>query len=228
MLGESEVDVVRLAGLTHDLGLVAAPSFVLNKPEEAFSAADWERLRLHPYYSERILARVPAFRAVAPLVGAHHERMDGQGYYRGLAGAQIPPGARIIAVVDRFDELTHDRPGHPALDVQSALALLQADAEKGCSTECLRLLEEELRSDGRSTAGARGPRQRSWPAGLSTREVEILRLLARGLTRREMADRLYLSEHTVRHHLEHIYAKIDVGTRVGATLFAIENDLLGS
>jgi DNA-binding CsgD family transcriptional regulator len=75
-------------------------------------------------------------------------------------------------------------------------------------------------------AGTRRERRREWPAGLTNREVEILRLLAGGLTRREMAGRLFLSEHTVRHHLEHIYTKIDVRTRVAATLFAVENDLL--
>jgi HD-GYP domain-containing protein (c-di-GMP phosphodiesterase class II) len=152
MLGESDVDVVRLAGLTHDLGLVAVPSFVLHKLQAEFSPADWELLRLHPYYAERILSRIPAFSAVIPLVGAHHERLDGQGYYRGLTGSQIPPGARIIAVADRFDELTHSRPGHPPLDVPLALERLYADAGKGYSTECIRLLEEELRSDGHSRA----------------------------------------------------------------------------
>src|SRR5262249_39748019 len=98
MLGERESEIVRLAGLTHDLGLVAVPSFVLHKPQEELSTAEWEKLRLHPYHAERILGRIPAFRAVVPLVGAHHERLDGQGYYRGLAGSQIPPGARMLAV----------------------------------------------------------------------------------------------------------------------------------
>jgi HD-GYP domain-containing protein (c-di-GMP phosphodiesterase class II)/DNA-binding CsgD family transcriptional regulator len=226
MLGESEAQTVRLAGLTHDLGLVAVPSFVLHKAQEKLSAAEWERLRLHPYHAERILARIPAFRAVIPLIGAHHERVDGQGYYRGLTGSQIPPGSRILAVADRYDELTHGLPGHPPLDVGAALESLYADAGKAYAVECVRSLEEELRSDGTSKGGTRGSRQHQWPRGLTGREVELLRLLAGGLSRREVATKLFLSEHTVRHHLEHIYDKIGVRTRVAATLFAVEHDLL--
>ena len=226
MLGKSEAETVRLAGLTHDLGLVAVPSFVLHKAQEEFSTAEWERLRLHPYHAERILGRIPAFRAVIPLVGAHHERMDGQGYYRGLVGAQISPGARILAVADRYDELTHGLPGHPPLDSESALEQLYGDAGKAYAEECVRALEEELRADGTAKGRARGSRQRQWPSGLTNREVELLRLLASGLSRREVAGKLFLSEHTVRHHLEHIYDKIGVRTRVAATLFAVEHDLL--
>jgi len=226
MLGESEAATVRLAGLTHDLGLVAVPSFVLHKAQEELSAAEWERLRLHPYHAERILARIPAFRAVVPLVGAHHERIDGQGYYRGLSGTQIPPGSRILAVADRFDELTHGLPGQPPLDAAAALQRLYLDAGTAYAQDCVRSLDAELRSDGPAKGNARGPRQHQWPAGLSTREVELLRLLAGGLSRREVAQQLFLSEHTVRHHLEHIYNKIGVRTRVAATLFAVEHDLL--
>ncbi len=226
MLGEHEAETVRLAGLTHDLGLVAVPSFVLHKSHEDLSAAEWEQFRLHPYHAERILGRIPAFRPVIPLVGAHHERLDGQGYYRGLTGSQIPPGARILAVADRYDELTHGLPGHPPLDSESALKRLYADAGKAYAEDCIQSLEEELGSDGPSKGGARGSRQRQWPSGLTSREVELLRLLASGLSRREVAKRLFLSEHTVRHHLEHIYTKIGVRTRVAATLFAVEHDML--
>jgi HD-GYP domain-containing protein (c-di-GMP phosphodiesterase class II) len=226
MLGEREAETVRLAGLTHDLGLVAVPSFVLHKSQEELSSAEWERLRLHPYHAERILGRVPTFGAVIPLVGAHHERVDGQGYYRGLAGSKIPPGARILAVADRYDELTHGLPGHPPLESGSALERLYADAGTAYAENCVRSLEEELRSDGPSKAGTRGSRQRQWPSDLTSREVELLRLLAGGLSRREVASQLFLSEHTVRHHLEHIYTKIGVRTRVAATLFAVEHDLL--
>jgi HD-GYP domain-containing protein (c-di-GMP phosphodiesterase class II)/DNA-binding CsgD family transcriptional regulator len=226
MLAESEVETIRLAGLTHDLGLVAVPSFVLHKAHEDLSAAEWERLRLHPYHAERILGRIPAFRAVIPLVGAHHERVDGQGYYRGLTGAQIPPGARILAVADRYDELTHGLPGHPPLDSESALEGLYDDAGKAYAEECIRALEVGLRADGTARGRARAARQRQWPSGLTTREVELLRLMAGGLSRREVAKAVFLSEHTVRHHLEHIYSKIGVRTRVAAALFAIEHDLL--
>jgi HD-GYP domain-containing protein (c-di-GMP phosphodiesterase class II)/DNA-binding CsgD family transcriptional regulator len=226
MLGEGDAQTVRLAGLTHDLGLVAVPAFVLQKSPEELSAGEWERLRLHPYHAERILGRIPAFRGVIPLVGAHHERVDGQGYYRGLGAAQVPLGARILAVADRYDELTHGLPGHPPLDIGAALERLNVDIGKAYAEDCVLSLGEELRADGSFRGRARGSRQRQWPSGLTSREVELLRLLASGLSRREVARKLSLSEHTVRHHLEHIYSKIGVRTRVAATLFAVEHDLL--
>ena len=78
-------------------------------------------------------------------------------------------------------------------------------------------------------AEPKAPHRRSatQPAGLTEREVDILRMLSRGLSRREMAQQLVISEHTVRHHLEHIYGKVGVGTRVAAVLFAVEHDLVG-
>jgi HD-GYP domain-containing protein (c-di-GMP phosphodiesterase class II)/DNA-binding CsgD family transcriptional regulator len=232
-LPERDVRTVRRAALVHDIGLVAVPSFTLDKPRPRLTPVEWERLRLHPYHAERILSRVPSLAPLAPLVAAHHERPDGRGYYRGLSGTQIPLGARIIAVADCFDELTRDTPDRPALAAAEALARLDTEAGSGLSADVLDALGRELGAEGRARASAsggpgaqKGFRTR-WPAGLSDREVEVLRLLARGLSRRELAGRLVLSEHTVRHHLEHIYAKLGVSTRVGATLFAIEHDLLG-
>ena len=103
-LGRHETATIRLAGLTHDLGLVAVPSYTLGKPEAQLTRAEQEVLRLHPYHGERILTHVPALGGVAALVAAHHERFDGGGYYRGLRGADIPLGARLIAAADRFDD----------------------------------------------------------------------------------------------------------------------------
>jgi HD-GYP domain-containing protein (c-di-GMP phosphodiesterase class II)/DNA-binding CsgD family transcriptional regulator len=228
-LPDQDVTMVRRAGFMHDVGLVAVPSFTLDKPRHKLTQVEWERLRLHPYHAERILSRVPSLAPLVPLVAAHHERPDGRGYYRGLSGAQIPLGARIIAVADAFDELTRDAPERPALTAADAFAQLNAEAGSGLSADVLASLGRELGADGGVAAAAGGARKAarsSWPAGLSDREVEILRLLARGLSRRQLAGQLFLSEHTVRHHLEHIYNKLDVSTRVGATLFAIEHDLL--
>jgi HD-GYP domain-containing protein (c-di-GMP phosphodiesterase class II)/DNA-binding CsgD family transcriptional regulator len=227
LLPESEIVAIRLAALMRDLGLVAVPSFTLEKPTERLTPAEWERLRLHPYYAERILSRVPAFAPFVPLVAAHHERPDGRGYYRGLVQSQIPLGARIIAVADRYDDCTHDLPGQPALDSEAALARLGAEAGQGLCPDSFRALAQELDEDSPHPARIRRRRQQQeWPAGLTDREVETLRLLAQGLSRRQVADALFLSEHTIRHHLEHIYNKVGVSTRVAATLFAVEHDLL--
>ncbi|MGN6564289.1 MAG: HD domain-containing phosphohydrolase [Thermomicrobiales bacterium] len=226
-LPESEITTIRRAALMHDLGLVAVPSFTLEKPTERLTPAEWERVRLHPYYAERILSRVPALAPFVPLVAAHHECPDGRGYHRGLTLAQIPTGARIIAVADRFDDYTHDLPGQPAIEEGAALTQLGEVAGHGVCADTFRSLTQVLAEDDPQPASLhRRRRQQEWPAGLTDREVEALRLLAQGLSRRQVADTLFLSEHTVRHHLEHIYNKVGVSTRVAAILFAVEHGLL--
>jgi HD-GYP domain-containing protein (c-di-GMP phosphodiesterase class II) len=218
---EDVVDVNR-AALCHDLGLVAVPSFVLDRSPNKLTRAEWEQVRLHPYHGERILENVPSLRGAAALVGAHHERPDGRGYYRGLKDRQIPIGSQIIAVSDRFDELTHDGPERQALTAADAVRAMEQDAGHAFSSSVFEALENSL--------GLRSeiltPARRTWPAGLTDREVEILRFAARGQSRREIAQRLVVSESTVRTHLEHIYQKCGVSSRAAATLFAVEHDLL--
>jgi DNA-binding CsgD family transcriptional regulator len=187
---------------------------------------EWESIRLHPYHGERILSRVQVFEPVVPLVAAHHERIDGTGYYRGLVKAQIPRGARVIGLADHFDELTHETPDHRALQPEEALTRIGEEAGAGLGPDCFEALVQEVRGDGSAVLARKRVHPREWPAGLTEREVEILRLLTKGLSRREMAKQLFLSEHTVRHHLEHIYNKVGVSTRVAATVFAVEHDLL--
>jgi len=225
-LPPGEVATIRRAGLMHDVGLVTVPSFALNKPHEKLTPVEWESIRLHPYHGERILSRVQVLEPVVPLVAAHHERMDGTGYYRSLLKAQIPLGARVIGVADRFDDLTHEAPDHPALEPEEALARIREEAGAGFCPDCVEALVGHVRGDGSAAPARKRSHPREWPAGLTDREVEILRLLTKGLNRRAMADQLFLSEHTVRHHLEHIYNKLGVSTRVAATLFAVEHDLL--
>ena len=140
--------------------------------------------------------------------------------------AIIPLGARIIAVADRFDELSHDTPDQLALDPEGALRQMSEEMGHALCPDAFEALVQVLGEEGLATFTRRKNQPPEWPAGLTDREVDILRLLARGLRRREMAAQLYLSEHTVRHHLEHIYNKMGVSTRVGATLFAMEHNLL--
>jgi len=209
---------IRRAALMHDLGIAAVPSFFLEKPEVQLSDGEWEQYRLHPYHGERILSRVPTLAPYAEMVGNHQERLDGSGYYRGLRQPNISLGARIIAVADRLDELTHDAPGKPAVDVEGAVDILSAD--NGLDGAIVRVLR-------RAVSEKPEPAARSvYPAGLTQREVEVLRLAARGLTRARIGSTLQITENTVRHHLEHIYTKTGTRSRVTATLFAIENELV--
>ena len=156
-------------------------------------------------------------------MAAHHEGMDGRGYYRGLRGSQIPLGARIIAVADRFDELTHDAPDHPAMELERTLDQMNHDVGNGLWPEAFQALVEELGGEARPPAKARHPQ---WPGGLTDRKVDVLRLIAKGLNRRQAARALFVAEGTVRSHLEHIYSKIGVSSRAAAALFAVEHDLL--
>lgn len=215
---EPAVAQIRRAALVHDLGMVAIPSHSLERPWPALSEAERDQYRLHAYHGERILRRVPAFAPLAEMVGTHHERADGSGYYRGLTGPHISLGARIIAVADRLDGLTHDGPGTVALPLPAALDVLRGEP---FDTEVVTALRRAV-----GITGSEAPATSAWPAGLTDREVQVLKLAARGLPRREVARRLGITENTARHHLEHIYNKTGAPNRVSATLFAMEHGLL--
>ncbi len=215
----SAVTQIRRAALMHDLGLVGVPSYVLDRPWRELSEPERDQYRLHPYHGERILKQVPPFQPLAEMVGTHQERADGSGFYRGLRGASISLGARIISVADRLDELTHDAPGAPARPVADALVQMRGEP---FDPAVISALAKALGEAPAEAAVARAPR----PAGLTEREIEVLRLAASGLTRRDIARRLVISEYTVRHHLEHIYQKTGTTNRVSATLFAMEHGVL--
>jgi DNA-binding CsgD family transcriptional regulator len=217
-----EATVVRRAGLAHDLGLVGVPSYTLNKPDDQLTHAEREILRLHSYHGERILASVPAVAPLAPIVGGHHERFDGGGYFRGLKGRDIPLGARIVAVANRLDELTHDAPGRTALSIDDALTVLARESGASLDGEIVAPVRRSLGATPIIPASAEAP----WPAGLTDREVDVLRLASKGLTRKQIGDQLSITENTVRHHLEHIYEKTGTATRVAVTLFAMEHNLI--
>lgn len=115
---------VALAGQLHDIGKVAVPDAALRKPGP-LSEAEWRLMRQHPVIGADIVGRVPALRALVPIVRSHHEHWDGNGYPDRLAGDAIPLGARIVAVTDAYGALTSDRPYRRAQPVRDALAELR-------------------------------------------------------------------------------------------------------
>ena len=217
-LRESEATALRRAALVHDLGRTGIPNGIWDKPGP-LTRAEWERVRLHPYFSERILAYAGTLASLAALAGAHHERLDGSGYHRGSLASHLSPAARILAAADAYHAMTQQRPHRPALPLETSADQLSHEADHG-------RLDGDAVKCVLAAAGQRSVRRRSWPAGLSEREVEVLRLIARGASYKEVAGRLFISPKTAEHHVAHIYAKIGVSSRAAAALFAMEHRLL--
>jgi HD-GYP domain-containing protein (c-di-GMP phosphodiesterase class II)/DNA-binding CsgD family transcriptional regulator len=218
-LSNADLDCVLAAGLVQELGKTGISNGILEKPG-SLTAGEWERVRLHPYLSERILSRCEPLAAIASLGGAHHERMNGSGYYHGSSGAQIPVGARILGVADSYRAMTSERPWRPALSVEDAAQTLREEVAAGRLDA--EVVDTVLAASGQEIS----PRKHTWPAGLSDREVEVLRLISVGKSNREVAERLVISPKTVGRHIENIYAKIGVSTRAAAALFAMQQDLI--
>ncbi len=115
------------AGLLHDVGKIGMPDSILSKPS-SLDAAEWTVIKRHPEVGHEILSRVPNLRREAAIVVAHHERIDGSGYPRGLRGEQIPLEARIVAVADTYDVLISDRPYRKAFNNQDAVRILREES----------------------------------------------------------------------------------------------------
>lgn len=217
-LDRDRVTLLRQAALFHDLGRVAISGAVWERPR-ALRAAEWEQVRLHAYQTERILGACPVLARQARIAGMHHERQDGSGYHRGLSGAAIPIEVQLLAAADAFQAMTQPRPHRAALPVEQAAAQLEADAAAGrLDGDCVAAVLQ--------AAGRQSQARRSWPAGLTDREVEVLRLLAAGSTNRQIASTLVISPRTAEHHVQNIYGKIGGSTRASAALFAMEHGLV--
>lgn len=219
-LPAAEVDIVRRAGLLHDIGLYGVPATILDK-SGPLSATEAERMRVHAYYTERVLARPPALARVGAVAALAHERLDGSGYHRGLAGAALPVTARVLAAADAYCAMTEPRPYRPPLPAKQAAATLRDDMRAGRLDP--RAVDAVL-----TAAGGTPPKRRTGPAGLTPREVEVLVLIARGATTRQVARRLGITPKTAGTHVERIYGKTGASTRSTATLFALQHGLLGS
>ena len=223
-LAAAEVVLVRRAGLVHDVGRVGVSAGVWSKAGP-LSRDEWEKVRLHPYYTERVLTRPAALAQLGQLASTHHERLDGGGYHRAVPGSVLSRPARILAAADGYRARIEDRPHRPAMSGEAAAASLRDEVAEGrldaAATEAV------LAAAGHDgVGGRRRPRSRTQAGGLTDREVEVLNLLAVGQSIKEIGRSLGIAPKTADAHIQHIYAKLGVSTRAGATLFAVAHGIV--
>jgi DNA-binding CsgD family transcriptional regulator len=215
-----DVAAVRRAGLIHDLGRLGVSNAIWDKPGTV-TEAESERIRLHPYLTDRMLARADALGRSRQIAARHHERLDGSGYPRGLTAATLTPPDRLLAAADAYHAMTEPRPHRGPLGPADASRELRAEAVAG-------RLDGEAVDAVLRAAGHRAPARRAWPGGLTAREVEVLGLLARGHSTRDIAQRLVVTPKTAANHIEHIYTKLGISSRAAATLYATQHGLVGT
>jgi HD-GYP domain-containing protein (c-di-GMP phosphodiesterase class II) len=211
--------LLRRAALVHDVGRFGVPGSVWAKPGP-LSASELERVRLHVYFVERMFSRPEPLRRVGLLAATHHERMDGSGYHRAMGGAALAMPARILAAADAYHAMLQHRPHRPARSGDEATAELKADADAGRldGVAVDAVLDAAGRPRGRERAGG--------PGGLTSREADVVALLARGLSNKQIATELGISGKTVSSHLEHAYTKLGVSSRSAATMKALQHGLV--
>ncbi len=218
-LPAASVTLVRRAALAHDLGRVGVSNAIWEKPGP-LGFGEWERVRLHPHFTERAFAQSRELAPIGILAGSHHERLDGSGYHRGTRGPGLDQPARILAAADCYSAIREARAHRPALAPPAAEAELMREVEEG-------RLDPAAVDAVLAAAGHQVPqRTRELPSGLTQRELEILLVLVRGKSNREIADDLRISAKTVGNHVQHVYEKAGVRSRAAATLWAFEHDLV--
>jgi HD-GYP domain-containing protein (c-di-GMP phosphodiesterase class II) len=218
-MDEQSVASLRHAALAHDLGRVGVSNSIWEKPGP-LGFGEWERVRLHAHYTERAFAQSPTLAPIGRLAGSHHERLDGSGYHRGCRGPDLDQAARILAAADCYTAMREARSYRPALEEAATEAELLTEAREG-------RLDPDAVDAVLACAGhkvEKRPRER--PAGLTPRELEVLRALVDGSSNQVIGDDLGISVKTVGHHVQHIYDKAGVRSRAAATVWAFEHDLV--
>jgi HD-GYP domain-containing protein (c-di-GMP phosphodiesterase class II) len=220
---EETTAALRRAALVHDLGTTAVSNSILDKPGR-LTRTEFDRVELHPMLTEQMLRRSPALAALNAVASAHHEKCDGSGYHKRVRANASDPAACVLAATEIYLGLTADRADRPAFsDEEAAAELRRLDSEGILEPRATRAV---LVAAGHGEPSTRSRKRLQNPGGLSSREVEVLRLAARGLTTRQIADHLVISAKTADHHIQHIYNKIDVSTRAAAALWAMQHEIV--
>jgi len=217
-VGGDDLTTLRRAGVVHGLGRLGVSNSIWDK-RGPLGAGERERVRMQPYLTERMLHQSPALAPLGAIAVQLRERLDGSGYPRGLSGGAVSQPARILGAADAYQAMCEPRPHRPAFPSAEAATQLRAEVRAG-------RLDGDAVEAVLATAGHRVPRRREGPAGLTVREIDVLRLVARGLSHKEIATQLVISPKTARNHIEHIYVKIGASNRTAASLFAMQHGLL--
>lgn len=219
-LPEENAKALWRAALAHDIGKVGVPHGLWSA-KRPLSGSEWERVRLHPYYTGRILARPDTLAQLGTLAAAHHESLDGSGYHRNLSADALSPGMRLLAAANYYCARRETRPNRAALSTEDLEVAMRVEIHAG------RLDGEAVKGVLAAAGHHTTPIRRDYVAGLTEREIDVLRLIARGYSNRQMSASLGVSEKTVGTHVMHIYDKIGCSTRSAATLFALQHHLIG-
>jgi len=217
-LPEGERVTLRRAALVHDIGRNGVPNSIWDKPGP-LTDDERERVRLHAYYTDRVLHRAGHLASLSSVASSAHERVGGGGYPRAIAGETIPLLGRILECADAYHAMCENRPHRPAMSKDVAAKEVRRMARDG-------ELDGSAVDAVLAAAGHPVRNRPSTPAGLTPREVEVLELAARGATTRQVASRLGITPKTAGNHIERIYSKIGVSSRAEAALFAMQNGLL--
>ena len=217
-MSSSEIQTLRRVGLVTGFGKLGVSNAIWDKPGP-LGTGEWERVRLHPYLGQRMLSQSPKLAELSAVAVQYRERLDGSGYPAGLTGGAIPRAARVVAAADVYQSMREPRPYRPARDAADAANELRAEVRAG-------RLDADAVDAVLSAAGHRVPKRRDDVAGLTTREIEVLRLVARGMTNKAIAQQLVITPKTAGNHIEHIYTKIGASSRSTASLFAMQHGLL--
>jgi HD-GYP domain-containing protein (c-di-GMP phosphodiesterase class II) len=219
-LPDADVTTLRRAALLHDIGMHGIPATILDKVGP-LTASEGERMRMHTYYTERMLSRPEALARIGAVAALTHERCDGSGYHRGLTAPSIPAAARVLAAACAFCAMTEPRAYRPPLAAKDAARELRDEVRAG-------RLDADAVDAVLTAAGQPQGKRRAGPAGLTPREIEVLALIARGASTRQVAQQLSITPKTAETHIERIYAKTGASTRSTVTLFALQYGLLGT
>ena len=222
-LAEDDVAALRRAALVHDFGTTVVSNSILDKPGP-LTRTEFDRVELHPMLTEQMLRRSPALALLNTVACAHHEKCDGSGYHKRVQADADALGACVLAATEIYVGLTTERADREPFSPDDAAVELRGLESQG-------VLEPRASRAVLVAAGHGEPRGPSGkrpvnPGGLTRREVDVLRLAAKGLTTREIADRLYISPKTADHHIQHIYGKINVSTRAAAALWAMQHTVV--